>query len=306
MFRILSVLFATLWLVSCSQPKPLNVGVHPWIGYQPIIIAQQKNRLPEHIALLNNQTALDTKQQFLDGRIDAGYLTLDEMLQLNEQGLHLTVVLVTNISSGADKVIARQPALTRTTLKGQRIGYEKGTVGELMLHSFLNHMQLTLEEVVPQAISMDKQIQAWRNHEIDYLISYDPIANTIINQHGGHKVFSSQQIPDTIIDVLAARQSLIDQDLDSVKALTAAHFQGLELIKHDFQETSYLMADNLGIPQQEVISTMGELTLPSQAINREMLSNGFFEKTQHIAKIMVQAGLIQSVPKYPIHTDRCL
>lgn len=300
----LLILLPFFLLVACSGNAPLNVGVHPWIGYQAINIAEFKKILPEHITLKKNRTAVDTKEQFINGEIDAGYLTLDEVLLLNDQGLNLKVVLIADISFGADKVLSKEKVTTASDLLNKRIGYEKGAVGELVLHEFLNKFQVSLEDIQAVDIPYNQQLQAWRDEKVDLMISYAPVATHILKK-GAEEVFSSRDMPNIIIDVLAVRENYLDANCNVIKDLTSSHFQGLELIKHDFQDSSYLLADNLGISQQDVILTMNDIILPNEASNAELLGQNMNEKIDRIAEVLKKSGLIQKVPSQKIIDSTC-
>nr|WP_127471405.1 hypothetical protein [Thiomicrorhabdus aquaedulcis] len=102
--------------------------MHPWLGYQPIHLAQQHNLLPAEFSLIHTTSALQTQQKLRNAELDAGYLTLDEVLLLKEQGVDLTIVLVTNVSTGADKILARQPNQTKHDIIGKTLAYEAGAV----------------------------------------------------------------------------------------------------------------------------------------------------------------------------------
>ncbi|QKI88938.1 ABC transporter substrate-binding protein [Thiomicrorhabdus xiamenensis] len=304
--RVLLILLALISFLGCSRETELHVGVHPWIGYQPINLAQQNGLLPQNIHLVKNKTALQTKQQLLSGEINAGYLTLDEVLSLREQGKPLSVVLITDISSGADKVLAKTPVTGKQDIIGKTIAYERGAVGDLLLYQFLKFYGVAKSEVVLKHIPFDKQSSFWKSGAADMIITYDPVSTQIMRS-GAQEVFNSSQIPEMIIDVLAVDSNVLEDACSTIKQLVDAHFAGVSLIKDNFQESSYQIADNLGFSHEEVLTSLGGITLPSREINLQMFGdNRFFEKTREIALILKASGMLKSVPDKAVHTDQCL
>ena len=305
MFKKLLLVFVVVFLQGCAGDKEVNIGVHPWIGYQPIYIAEQKDLLPKSIKLQHNQSATDTKNQFLNGKIDAGYLTLDEVLALNGQGMDLKVVMIADISAGADQVLAKRPISSREDIINSSIGYEKGAVGQLVLISFLKKYGLSAEDVNLVNFTVDQHHSAWSEGDLDFIISYEPSV-TILKQAGAVEVFSSKEMPEMIIDVLAVKSSLIKAGCGVIDDLTDAHFEGLKLLKHSFQDTSYLVADNLGISQKQTAMMMNDLSFPSRQINAEILNDSFYDKTIKVAETLRAAGLIETVPSGEVHNVKCL
>lgn len=304
--RALLILLALISFLGCSRETELHVGVHPWIGYQPINLAQQNGLLPQNIHLIKNRTALQTKQQLLDGEIDAGYLTLDEVLSLQEQGKPLSVVLITDISSGADKVLAKTAIRGKEDIIGKTIAYERGGVGELILYKFLEHYGIDQSDVVLKHISIDKQYRFWESGEADMIVTYDPVSTQLLRS-GAQEVFNSSQMPEVIVDVLAVDSNVLENACSSIKQLVDAHFAGVSLIKDNFQESSYQLADNLGFTHEEVLTSLGGITLPSREINLQMFGdNRFYQKTREVALILKASGLLKTVPDKAVHTDQCL
>lgn len=294
-----------LALTACSQSKPLQVGIHPWLGYQPLQLAEQNGLLPKSVELQPNRTALETQQGLASGELDAGYLTLDEVLGVIDQGTPLKVVLVADISAGADRVISQQPITGREDIIGKTIVYEKGAVGELMLAAFLEHHGVMASEVTLKNVPYDAHLAHWKTHRPDFIISFDPVAMQVLRA-GGVSVFDSRAMPETIVDVLAVRESVLGENCDAIQAMVKAHFAGLNLIKQNFQDASYQIADNLGLTQAEVVRSLGGLSLPSYEMNQKMLMNGFSKRVTHVAETMVAAGLLSKVPTAPLQDGRCL
>jgi NitT/TauT family transport system substrate-binding protein len=71
-----------LGLVGCSKSQPLKTGIHPWIGYESLYLADEFGWLPQTVELVKGQAASDSMTGLLAGELDAAALTLDEALRV--------------------------------------------------------------------------------------------------------------------------------------------------------------------------------------------------------------------------------
>ena len=132
----------------------MAVGIHPWPGYEPLLLAQAFGWLPEGVRLREGQTAGDSVAALQTGEVDAATLTLDEALSVRASGVALTVVLVFDSSVGADMVMARPSIRALADIAGRRVAVERGAVGEVVLQKLLeaaglDQAALTVLDVAP-------------------------------------------------------------------------------------------------------------------------------------------------------------
>ena len=79
--RLLCLIGLAVVLAACSrQSLPLRIATHPWVGYESLCLAQDRGVLPPTVTLRHGQRAADTLAALRAGTVDAGMLTLDEML----------------------------------------------------------------------------------------------------------------------------------------------------------------------------------------------------------------------------------
>ena len=118
--RLLALVLAALFVAACSAPgTPLRVGSNVWPGYEFLYLAREKGLYDESIRLVELASASDVMDALRAGDIEAGALTLDETITLASEGVDLVVVLVFDISAGAD-VLMTKPSITRLEGHDQR------------------------------------------------------------------------------------------------------------------------------------------------------------------------------------------
>jgi NitT/TauT family transport system substrate-binding protein len=216
-------------IAACStKDQPVTIGMHVWPGYEPIPLARAMGWLDDKLVkLVDTPAATDSLKLLEQGKIDGAGLTLDEVLRARANGIALAVVLVCDISAGADMLLARPAIKTLSDLRGLRIGVENGALGALMLYKALRSAGLTVADVKPVSLTVNQQAQAWEQGEIDAAITYEPAASQIFAL-GGNRLFDSRQIPDTILDVLAVRSAVLDPNHSkALRHLVASHLRAL-------------------------------------------------------------------------------
>lgn len=63
-------------LAGCSKSGPLAFGLHPWIGYEPLYLAENFGWLPKSIVLRTGSSSSDSMAGLLSGELGGAALTL--------------------------------------------------------------------------------------------------------------------------------------------------------------------------------------------------------------------------------------
>ena len=87
----------------------------------------------KQVRLVELANASQSSQAMRNGTVDAAMLTLDEVLNLKQNGLDLRIVLVMDVSNGADVLMANPSIAKLADLRGKRVGVESSAVGAVML-----------------------------------------------------------------------------------------------------------------------------------------------------------------------------
>lgn len=269
--------------------QPVSIATIVWPGYEPMFLARDKGWLnTQQVHLLEMASATDSLQALAEGKADGAALTLDEVLKARAAGLALSVVMIFDISAGADMLIARSGIKQLADLKGRRIGFEPGTVGELTLTEALQLAGLTKDDIKPVRLSTNKHREAWTRNEVDAIATYEPLAGQLLGLDG-IKLFDSRQIPNTIVDVLAIRDDILDvYHANAIQHLIAAHFRTLDYLNRNPQDAAYRIAAHIGLPAAKVLTAFKGLVLPDITNNYRWLSGASPE-------LLVCAGKLSNI-----------
>lgn len=205
------------------------------------------------------------------GQVLAAALTLDEVLSIREPTLPLSIILVFDSSIGADMLLVAPDIPTLAALKGQRIGLEQSSLAKILLAEILQRADLRESDVTLLYLPIDAQIAAWKRRDVDALITYEPVASPL-QVAGMVNLFDTRQIPDTVVDVLAVRQDALDgAHAGAWRHLLAGHFQAVDAISRNPQDSAYRMATRMKLAATDVMRAFKGVELPDAGKNLYLL-----------------------------------
>lgn len=281
-----------------AQSKKLVIASHVWPGYELMFLARREGWLPaELLNLLETASATDSLAALAEGRADGAALTLDEVLRARADGIQLTIILVFDISAGADVVLARPNIHTPADLAGKRIGVENTALGAFVLYKMLAAAGLAASAVSVIPLSADDHIEAWRSERLDALITYEPTA-TRLRSEGASIIYDSRDMPDTIFDVLAVRPEAATRHQATLKALVAGHFRALQHFRSNPQDAAFRLAGRLQLEAREVLSAYRGLQLPDIRTNSNLMAANkgrLLPAARELSQVMSDAGLLPRI-----------
>ena len=273
-FRLLT--FLGLLLLNACEPAPSNVlkvGTNLWPGYESLYLAQNLGFFDNKpVKLIEMPSATEVSHAFRNKALDVAALTLDESLVLMQYVPDLRIILVMDVSKGADVLLARPTIDSLSELKGKRIGVENTAVGAILLDGALQAANLNVTDIDFLSITANGHESAYEKGLVDAIVTFEPYKSKLMSQ-GAVNLFDSAQIPGRIIDVLVTRQSVIDKHKESLKIIVAAHFQALEYIQQNPDDAALRIAPRLAVKKYEVMKQFDGISL-----------TGLFENQRYLAR----------------------
>lgn len=296
MQRGIAVVLLALALGACSRAEPIVVAGQVWLGYEPMFLAESLGWLdPQQVRLLQTIATSDSLAALHSGEVDGAALTLDEVLRARAQGLDLRIVLVFNVSVGADVLLARPPLVELIELGGLRVGFEHGSVGHLLAAKALSSAGMSLADVEPVHLPVDQHLAAWDARLVDALATYEPTASRL-RAAGAVVIFDSSQIPTAIVDVLAFRNDrLTPTTRSAVRHLIASHMRALEHLNNHPEDAAFRMTDRLALPVEQVLPAFRGLILPDLMNNHRLMSGNpspLLQSSEDLLNFKLSSGLL--------------
>jgi NitT/TauT family transport system substrate-binding protein len=254
-----------------DEESGLRIATNPWIGYELLYLSREIGKPNPGVHLVELLSNTDSVQALVAGTVDGAGLTLDEALAARAAGLDLKIILVFDFSAGADVLLARPEIGQLAALKGKRIGVEQTGVGALMLDAALKQAGLTAADVRVINLTVDQHLAAFRDGQVDALVTFEPIASQVAAA-GGRRLFDSRAIPGGIVDVLAVSAKALAANPQTARQLLLGYFQALAHLRANPTDAARRMAPRLGLTPAAVQAGYQGLALPDLAENRRLLA----------------------------------
>ena len=252
--------------------SPLRVASHEWPGYEPLHLARDLGFYDEHkIHVYEVPSATSTIRAFRNGYIDVAALTLDEALLLLQDQVPIKILLVMDVSNGADAVLGGGSVETLGDLKGKRIGVESSALGAYMLSRTLSKANLTNQDIQPVYIPFNKHLQAYQQQQVDALVTFEP-NKTLIQKSGGKVLMDSRELANEIFDVLVIRESVIASHRDAVNQLIEGWFKALTYLETQPKNAADRISKRINVSADEFLNSLKEISIPNRAQNKEFLT----------------------------------
>jgi NitT/TauT family transport system substrate-binding protein len=294
----LLVILAGLVVSGCSQPEepPIRLGTNIWPGYEPLYLAREIGVLPDkQVRLVEYPSASEVLRAFRNKNLEAASLTLDEALLLAQYDIPIRIILVHDISHGADVIMARPEITSVNQLRDKRVAVESGALGAFVLTRALEINGMGISDVRIRHLGIDAHEASYLNGEVDAAVTFEPVRTRLANA-GAREVFSSREIPGEVVDVLVVHEDTYQQRLPALKALVDAWFESLDYLDRRQAQAADIIAKRLKISPEEVIASYDGLQLPSRADNLTLLDGtkgrllGTLETLQ---RVLLQHNLMQ-------------
>ncbi len=303
------ILISVTLFSSCSKvdsQTPVVIGINTWTGYDPFILAEQKklfNKNYVRAEVRRFKSAQEEMQAMRDGHLQGAALTLDEAVSLHESGCRVKCVLVIDYSMGGDMLIGQKEIKSMKNLKTKRIGYEGTVVGEFLLQRALVSHQIKENDVKLIEIKAENWIAAFKERIVDALVCYNPASTTLLTKYNGNLLFSSEDIPFEIIDVLVFRESFFNRNKPAIMKITKTWFDTLDYMKSHFEDSVKIIASEKQITPDEFKQGLNGLVAPTLSVNKSIFDmrskDNIFKYSQVIIDFMLSEGLLFK----RVHTD---
>ncbi|TLS73839.1 hypothetical protein FE236_12570 [Mariprofundus erugo] len=265
------VLASVMLLTSCSGSDSVRIAMHHWLGYQTLPVAVNMGWIHRDLlTITTTPSATESMQLMREGKVDAAALTLDEAIQLSSEGVNVAVIMAFDISSGADVVLSRYDSATLKQMSHITIGLEKNALGSLMLAKLIEQSGLDQDKFIISNIPADQHLDFWQQQQPDMLITYEPMAATLIQQ-GAIRFMDTREIADTVFDVLVVNRSFAETHRDALAAIIRGQFIAVSNLMTQPDDTIYRLAQEAGMESSEVRQTLRGLILPGAGYNARLM-----------------------------------
>ncbi|WP_231598079.1 ABC transporter substrate-binding protein [Synechococcus sp. CBW1002] len=262
-----------VFLVSCGvvPQQTLRIGANLWPGYETLYLARELGYYKDKpIRLFDYPSGTEQVKAYRNSEIDGAGLSIDQVLDLAATQANIKIIAVMDFSSGGDVILGQPEIKNVKALMGRRIGVESTALGAFLLARALERNGLHPQDVQIVSLELADHEQAFRNREIDAVVTFGPARSRLLEE-GATQIFDSSMIPGEIIDVLVVSDDAIARNPKAVQALVDGRFKALGYFERNPLLAAKLMAKRTQVRPAQLLDSFQKLKQPSLQENQALL-----------------------------------
>lgn len=266
-------------MLACDRwrARPIRIGICPWPGYDMILLAYEKGFFRQEgvaVQLLKRGGTIETKNDFVEGRIDIAALPLLEAMALIEQGEDIVIPLVLDYSKGADGVVIKKSLAGFNGIKRQKIGVSLGTINYYILNKALEKNGLSEADVDIIDIDPDEMVEAFAEGRVSALAIWEPYLSKASREGAGMISFTSRDLSVPVVDVLAVRRTFAAGRSADLRKIVRAWVKTIAYFKNNYPEAVQVLSDLEGVSPDVVKAGFEGVQIGDLTVNREAFGDG--------------------------------
>ena len=285
-------------LVTCVKKTPpsLRVGTNIWPGFESLYLARSLGYYKNtSVRLVDYPSSSEVIRAYRNGDLEAVAITIDETFLLAETQPNIRIVLVTDVSNGADVILAKPEIQSLKDLKGRRVGVESTALGAFVITRALGQVGLSPKDIEIVSLGVSEQERAFKQGIVDAVVTFEPVRSNLLAV-GAKLLFDSTQIPGEIVDVLAVRKELLTSQ-SNLKALISGWFRAIDYLQQNPQDAARRIAPRTGVTPGQFLKSLEGLRIPDIQENQKLLAktdSSLLKGARQLSKMMMKSKLLHA------------
>ncbi len=280
LFAIALVVAFMINACSLGQPpslKPLRLGITSWVGFDVALYAQsseifKRRGLAVEFVRFDNQQ--DSSRAVMRGGLDAAFVSFWDVMQVDPGNGKPVVLLTTNISAGADGIVAKPGIKSVESLRGKKVGAKLGTVNHLILLEALKAHHVEPTDVQILDYSNDVAAEKIKTGAIDAAVLWEPMLGDTAKRIQGQVIYTTKQVDSLVIDALMSSDSIIKAKKAEFKQFMLAWFDVMHAVETQPTQVFNAVGKTLGQSSESFASDYAGLKKGNITLNQRMFAVG--------------------------------
>ncbi|MDQ0575215.1 ABC transporter substrate-binding protein [Agromyces albus] len=282
---------------AASGSDAVGMGIQPWLGYGPWYIAQEKGYFDDEdvdVTITNFMNDADMSAAFASDRIQVANVASHTALQLAEQGLDISIVLLLDASLTADAILTDGSITDVADLAGQDIAFEEGSVSNLLLGYALEESGLSLDDISPVPMDPSEAATALIGGSVPAAVTYEPYISEARNAGDFEVIFTAAEKAGLISDVLIVDNGYLDENPEAVQKVVNAWGPAIEFYRSDTDEARSIIAENVGSDVDALATAFDGVEFYSLEENKTRFGGDYSESVlPTVEEVATQVGLLE-------------
>ncbi|MGO3210829.1 ABC transporter substrate-binding protein [Brachybacterium sp. AOP42-C2-15] len=281
-----------------SGSTTIRMGYVPWIGYGGWFIAEDQGYFEENgitVEFTAFNTDADKNSALASGQIDVLNVASHGALQLLQNGIDLKIVLIEDISTTADAIIAGPDITSITELAGRSVAYEEITTSDILLNYALQANGMTIDDIERVPMAASDAGAAFIAGQVDAAVTYAPyISEALAQDESTNQLYTAGEAPGLISDVLVVRTEFLEKNPEAIQALVDSWGKGMAYYVDNTEDAQSIIADAVGTDVNSLRTAFDGVEFYDIPANVDQLSGQFSEEILPLVQeAAIGAGILE-------------
>ena len=301
MLLLPALLLCTSLPAFAEETKDVTMAFCTWTGYSPMFIAQEQGYFEDAGLNMDIQVIEDESTYaalITQGSVQFLATAQDPNIKMFANGASSRYVLTMDASVGADGLVATEDIATLDDLAGRTLALDKSASSYyFFLTALENGSSLTEDDI--QVIEMGDTTEAglaFMSGSVDAAIMWEPELSEALDMvEGSHKLVTSADYPDTILDSLVVNTAYAEENPDVVEAVAEAWYRAIDFLNENPEKAYELMASGFAeVSAEDIASDVNGLEFFGREENAQFNDpsneENIFDLSQDMADFWMEKG----------------
>lgn len=237
---------------------------------------------------------VESINQYTSGNVDGCAMTnMDALTLPAASGVDSTALIINDYSNGNDGIVLKGSD-DLADIEGRRVNLVQFSVSHYLLARALDTVGLSERDIETINTSDADMAAIYANDDVEAVVTWNPLLSAIDAQDDSQVVFTSEKIPEEILDLMVVNTDTLAANPDFGKALIGAWYDVMGEIASGNQEALGQMAEAAGtdlVGYKNQLAATHLYTDPQEAADL-MRSKGLLDTMQHVAEFSYKHGLL--------------
>ncbi|PSB13674.1 nitrate ABC transporter substrate-binding protein [filamentous cyanobacterium CCP2] len=276
--------------IQSAKLQPLKVGITTWPGFDIVLYAQSADLFQKHgldVELVRFENQQDAARAVLRGSLDAAFASLWDTMQVDPGNDKPVFMLVTNVSHGADGIVAQAGVESIADLRKKQIGAKLSTVNHLILLEALKLHQVPPEEINIVDVSNETAAQLMEAGKLDAAVLWEPMLGDTAQTINGNVLYTTKDLDSLVIDGLMTRSELLKAKPTELTAFVLTWFDVMHAVDTRPDEVFAAVGTALGQSGEAFANDYAGLKKGDIAMQQQMFQQeGLKTATQSLIQLL--------------------
>ena len=294
---VIGLSICILGLMGCGskpvQKEPIRIAINVWPGYAHAYLAQEKGLFEKNnveVELILEESISESYELFTNGEVDGCFGVFADTIMNNAKGIPAKVVCIMDYSDTGDVIIGKPDIQSLAGLNGKTVSFEGiNSFSHIFVLRALEKAGIHESDVRFENINASDVLTALVENRIDAGHTWEPTTSRALEK--GYKILAKAgDYPGIITDILSFTPKIIEERPDEIRAIVKSLFDARDYLKAHRDEAVKIMADEMGMSNEEMLSGLEGVYQPNLKENSELLTTSLYTTGELIADFYLKRG----------------